>query len=281
MSEAVARAVAGLVNAKRVFIQTGYCPKCLKGGASKARDIPKTGRTEFWRELMADKEIDVYQALHMYVPGQGSIPRFKEALKSPFKPGEPCADQGQCVRTCFFCHYMIEDEEYLRMPVGDHAFSVHTLCVSQCSHVPIGRTRRERCVNQVPIVPRYAKAAGFDTNYCRHHAQLAAEAATGRTEGRVTMMVPQNPSPRGAPPAMADSPRLQGAPAPKAAPKPHRPTKLERDSERGRSRDIKAMFGSRPAEDPKPANPPPYERPVVVFTPHAPGYRRRAFDFRP
>lgn len=258
-------------NGKVIQVVAGYCTICLKGGSSETLHIPKKGKQEFWSDLFAD--VYNYQALHSFMPKKpGAISHFKHPLLNILRPGEVCVDKSNCFPTCMFCHSIIApDQAFMKPTVNFPVPIVHAECMATCAYIPPCKGKQHKCKAPVPSIPDYIK--GIPAPKCIVHEKMEA----GK-QSEPVLIKPMPPPPTKPAPVPSTQPIPQPNAKPKAAPK-HKPTKLDKDPERGRSKDLLSMFGvKRPIAEVEAEVLPSDSR--MIVTPHPGKSSKRKFDFK-
>ena len=275
-----------------VPIKDGYCPKCFSGGSVTVHDLPvlkhcpkpkmlQQKRFIFWRDLFHSKRADPITTINAFVPGvDKSIAHFSRVLLDLSCPGEPCKDRPICLQRCLLCNSLVEEHSPTISTSGDPAFKIHTCCCTRCSYVKDEKGKQVQCKELVPSIPLYIKER--PSIMCKEHARLMREGDVQMApaqEGQGSRASAAQPIESVQPAQSAQPVHWQPAP-PKPQKKPatpSRPPKLERDSERGRSHDMKkfllpAKRAKEQATDQQRSEASAaiaFERPTVVFTPHA------------
>ena len=280
---------------KILSVQHDYCPSCFRGGKTDIVRLPaglkpddQRKKAAIWRKCFEDRHIDPVQALNAFNPGgTGCIAEFRDSLLNLHSPGEKCVNSQECHECCLFCRGLISTTDDKLRTRGKIRFNVHQRCMTVCSFIPVGKGKQHQCTAPVPAIPEYFK--DVPRVLCKKHARQERNGGTP--------IVPQAPPPpprqQRAPPAPVPSappsaPRPPAPPPPKKKAPERKPTKLERDSERGRSHDLATLWSSGAASatsDKKRATPDTTEdsyshQARVVFTPHphlAHKFSRRVF----
>ena len=286
MAEA-AKYLASEYNGKVIQVISGHCPKCLKGGSPKTLHIPKHSKEVFWNGLFGN--VYSYQALHAFIPKTTtSVSHFKHPLLDMLEPGEGCADKTKCFPVCMFCHAIIAQGQGKMIPTVNAPMpSVHLECMTTCAYIPPGKGKQHRCQAPVPSIPQYI--VGPPAAKCMAHSEVQQ----GKPPARPYPPPPTKPAPMRSAPS---PPPVHSKPKQEAQ---RKPTKLEKDPERGRSKDLSQMWGGgkRAREEAGGVdngvgngfgngvgNGAEQNHPCVVFTPHphmAHKYPRKVFDYTP
>jgi len=280
----VADFMARQYTGKIIPVYTDYCPECLKKGKPDVLNVPKDPgeRRAFWAGLFEEKTLDPCIVLNCFIPAHAaSTAHFSKSLIDLGKPGKACTQGMQCDPVCIFCHCIVDKSRPHVVTKSEVPLNVHQGCLSQCTYVEPGSGKKHQCKAMVPRIPSYFQC--FQIGVCTEHGRLMREAPSGVPLGALgaarqqTLKRFEPPMQFAAPPPpVPKPPAVKPSSTKPSSTKPPAPTKLSRLGEDKYTHDIRSMFKETAKE--------PYQRPEVVFTPHASATkarskrRRRNFD---
>ena len=254
-------------------LKSGYCPNCFAGGDVKVHTPPsfkhkqdkaaiKERKLDFWLNLFESKQADPIATINAFVPSANkSIPHFSRVVLDLSSPGEPCENQQMCHTRCLLCASLVESHTPAITTAGDPGFKIHNGCCFRCSFVEVNGGKQVQCRELVPSIKLSIDLKERPEIMCKEHARVMREGKVQGNQGnqgpKVSAQDPQQY-------VQADQVQQPKKPK-KKPPTPARPSKLERDSEKGRSHDIVKFFVPAGVKKLSEVG---YSRPTLVITPH-------------
>ena len=228
-------------NGAFVTLSTECCPNCLKGKNTPLK-FNTYNKKKDWVKYF--ELVYPYQALAAFLPKDPSNPQgislFNKPLIDLETLGPKC--EQDCPLTCLLCHRMIaEDEQPLLLNNNKDMPKVHAACMTTCAHEEIVRGKKMSCKTIVPSIPEYI-LGHIPPVKCGLHQRAIGKPPLHPvpTKQAPTPSKPIRPLPM---PSPESPPKLvQPPPAKRKAPIQKRPSRLEKESERGLSQDLGQMF---------------------------------------